>query len=70
MFHECGRGSESRNVVWEGMGGNWTLEEHMIMRCSQEGKMKQVDEKSESTNSDQSTADKMLRMYLCRGLAM
>ena len=57
MFHECGRCSRSRKVVGEGMGGNWTLEEHMIMRCSQEGKMKQVDEKSENTNSDQSTAE-------------
>jgi len=41
----------------------------MLRRCSQKGYVKQVDEKSEGTNPEQSTAEKMLRMYLCRGLA-
>jgi len=52
------------------MGGGCALEEHMIRRCSYKGHVKQVDEKSESTNPEQITAGKKLRMFVCRWLAI
>jgi len=70
LTHECGRGTESRQVVGGGMVGGCALEGHMIRRCRQESLIKQVSEQSKITIPEQGRAENMLRMCVCRGLVI